>query len=106
SAELYGGSVAGAISAQADGNRITVQEKLTGINIGPLLRDFAQQDRLEGRGNLSLDVKSAGPTVEAMKKALGGTARVELKDGAIKGINIAQVLRKAKARLSGDQAQA
>jgi AsmA protein len=106
SAELYGGSVAGAISAQADGNRVTVEEKLTGINIGPLLRDFAQQDRLEGRGNLALDVKSAGPTVEAMKKALGGTARVQLKDGAIKGINIAQVLRKAKARLSGEQAEA
>lgn len=106
SAELYGGSVAGAISAQADGNRVTVQEKLTGVHIGPLLRDFAQQDRLEGRGNLALDVKSAGPTVQAIRKALGGTARVELKDGAIKGINIAQVLRKAKARLSGEQAEA
>ena len=106
SAELYGGTVAGAISAQADGNRVSVKEKLTGIDIGPLLRDFAQQDRLEGRGNLALDVTSAGPTVQAIKKALAGTARLELKDGAIKGINIGQVLRKAKARLSGEQAEA
>jgi AsmA protein len=106
SAELYGGSVAGAISAQADGNRVTVKEKLSNVNIGPLLRDFAQQDRLEGRGNLSLDVASAGPTVEAIKKALAGSARVDLKDGAIKGIDIAGVLRKAKAKLGGEQAQA
>jgi len=106
SAELYGGSVAGAITAQADGNRVTVKEKLTGISIGPLLRDFAQQDRLEGRGNLALDVAAAGATVEAMKKALSGSARVDLKDGAIKGINIAQVLRKAKARVSGEQVEA
>jgi AsmA protein len=106
SANLYGGSVAGAIAAQADGNRVTVKEKLTNINIGPLLRDFAQQDRLEGRGNLSLDVAAAGPTVEAIKKALAGSARIDLKDGAIKGINIAQVLRKAKSRLSGEQSEA
>ena len=107
SADLYGGSVAGAISAQADGNRVTVKEKLTNINIGPLLRDFAQQDRLEGRGNLALDVAAAGPTVEAIKKALAGTARIDLKDGAIKGINIAQVLRKAKSALGGgEQAEA
>jgi len=84
-----------------------VKEKLTNINIGPLLRDFAQQDRLEGRGNLSLDVAAAGPTVEAIKKALAGTARIDLKDGAIKGINIAQVLRKAKSALGGgEQAEA
>jgi AsmA protein len=106
SANLYGGSVAGAIAAQADGNRVTVKEKLTGINIGPLLRDFAQQDRLEGRGNLSLDVAAAGPTVAAIKKALAGSARIDLKDGAIKGINIAQVLRKAKSRLGGEQSEA
>jgi AsmA protein len=106
SADLYGGSVAGAIAAQADGNRVTVKEKLANVNIGPLLRDLAQQDRLEGRGNVSLDVAAAGPTVEAMKKALAGSARVELKDGAIKGINIAQVLRKAKSRLSAEQSEA
>jgi AsmA protein len=106
SADLYGGSVAGVITAQADGNRVTVKEKLTNINIGPLLRDFAQQDRLEGRGNLSLDVAAAGPTVEAIKKALAGSAAVNLKDGAIKGINIAQVLRKAKSRLGGEQSEA
>ena len=108
SADLYGGSVSGAIALQADGNRVSVKEKLTGIAIGPLLRDFAQQDRLEGKGNVALDVTSSGATVNAMKKALGGTARVDLRDGAIKGINIAQVLRKAKTALGGggEEAQA
>jgi len=106
SADLYGGSVAGALALQADGNRVTVKEKLSNVSIGPLLRDFAQQDRLEGRGNLALDVAAGGASVEAMKKALAGSARVDLRDGAIKGINIAEVLRKAKSALSGEQAQA
>lgn len=105
-ADLYGGSVAGALALQADGNRVSVKEKLANISIGPLLRDFAQQDRLEGRGNLALDIAAAGPTVDAMKKALAGNARVDLRDGAIKGIDIAGALRKAKSALGREQSQA
>jgi AsmA protein len=106
SAELYGGSVAGALALQAGSNRVSVKEKLANINIGPLLRDFAQLDRLDGRGNLSLDVATAGATVEAMKKAVDGTAHVGLRDGAIKGIDIAGALRKAKSALGREPAQA
>jgi AsmA protein len=105
SANLYEGSVSGALSAQADG-RVTVKESLTGVSVGPLLRDFAQKDILEGKGNVALDVAAAGKTVNAMKKSLAGTARVQLKDGAIKGINIAEVLRKAKTALSSQEAKA
>jgi AsmA protein len=112
SASLYEGKVTGALSLQADGNRITLKEDLTGVSIGPLIKDVAQKDMLEGRGNISLDVNAAGPTVEAMKKALAGTARVQLKDGAYKGFNLAEALRKAKAafgskeeKVAADQTQ-
>lgn len=104
SANLYEGSVSGALSAQADG-RVTVKETLNGVAIGPLLRDFAQKDTLEGKGNLSLDVAAAGKTVNAMKKSLAGNARVQLKDGAIKGINLAEVFRKAKTALAPQAAR-
>jgi AsmA protein len=103
SANLYEGKVAGALSLQANGNRIALKEDLTGISIGPLLKDVAQKDMLEGHGNIALDVNAAGPTVEAMKKALAGTARVQLKDGAYKGFNLAEALRKAKAALGGSK---
>ncbi|HEY5900528.1 MAG TPA: AsmA family protein [Burkholderiales bacterium] len=105
SANLYEGAVSGALAAQADG-RVTVKETLTGISIGPLLRDFAQKDTLEGKGNVVLDVAAAGKTVNAMKKSLGGTAKVQLRDGAIKGINLAEVFRKAKTMLSSQEAKA
>jgi AsmA protein len=106
SASLYEGKVAGALSLQADGNRITLKEDLTGVAIGPLLKDVAQKDLLEGRGNVALDVDAAGPTVEAMKKVLAGSARLQLKDGAIKGFNLAEALRKAKAALGSKSEQA
>jgi AsmA protein len=97
----------GSVSAQADGH-VAMKQTLTGVAIGPLLRDVAQKDVLEGKGNVSLDVTAAGKTVNTMKKSLGGTARVALKDGAIKGINLAEVFRRAKTALgsSDEKAQA
>ena len=105
SANLYDGSMSGAISAQADG-RVALKETMNGVNVGPLLRDAAQKDLLEGKGTVALDVNAAGKSVNAMKKALAGTARVALKDGAIKGINLAEVFRRAKTALGSADAKA
>jgi AsmA protein len=101
SADLYEGSVSGAISLQADGNRVTLKESLTKVAVGPLLKDLAEKDLLEGRGNVVLDVSTAGASVEAMKKALAGSARINLRDGAIKGFNLSEILRKARSALGG-----
>ncbi|HYD56624.1 MAG TPA: AsmA family protein, partial [Burkholderiales bacterium] len=106
SANLYEGSITGALGAQASGNRVTVKETLTGVSVGPLLRDFAQQDRLEGKGNVSLDVAGAGATVNAIKRSLDGSAKVHLKDGAVKGIDIAGLLRKVKSLGKSDEGAA
>ncbi len=106
SANLYQGSVKGTATVDANTNRIGIRQNLAGISIGPLLRDAIEQDLLEGRGNVALDVTTTGNLVTAMKKALNGTARLELKDGAIKGINLAQSLRNAKALIAGGKREA
>ena len=49
---------------------------------------------------------AAGKTVNAMKSALAGTAKVNLRDGAIKGVNIGEMLRKARSALGWQSAQA
>jgi AsmA protein len=106
SANLYEGAISGTLGLDGNANRIALKETLTNIAVGPLLRDFAQQDRLEGKGNLQLDVTAAGKTVNAMKSALAGTAKVNLRDGAIKGVNIGELLRKARSALGSQSAQA
>jgi len=58
---------------------------------------------VEGRGNVSVDVSTAGNTVSAMKKGLNGSARVALKDGALKGINLAKTFRELKAQVNMKQ---
>lgn len=106
SANLYGGTLTGALAADANGNRIQIREAVHNVGIGVLLRDALQKDILEGRGNLALDAQASGATFSALKKALAGSARIEMKDGAIKGINLADSVRNARAALGAKQAKA
>ncbi len=103
SANLYGGILAGSLALDAKGNAVTLREKLSGIDINPLMKDAVNKDLIEGHGNVALDLTTRGATVGAMKRALAGSASVLLKDGAIKGINLAQTLREAKAQFSSRQ---
>ena len=101
SANLYQGSAHGRASVNANNNQLAIKQTLSGVSIGPLLRDALKQDLLDGRGNVVLDVTATGKTVSAIKKSLSGSAALNLKDGALKGINLAQSLRNAKAMFSG-----
>ena len=74
-------------------------ETIQGVQVGPLLRDAVEQDRLEGRGNVNLDVAMTGPSVAALKKSMGGSARVELRDGAVKGINLGEAIQDVRSVL-------
>ena len=96
-ANLYDGSLAGALSVNANNNHVAVKQNLANVNINPLMKDALDKDVLEGRGNVALDVATAGTTVTAMKKGLNGAASLNLKDGAIKGINLAKTFRETKA---------
>jgi AsmA protein len=105
-AQLYKGTVAGNAHVDANSNAIAVKQELKGIEIGPLLRDAARNDTLEGRGNVNLDVTTAGATVGALKKGLNGTSSLVLRDGAIRGFDVARILRAAKALRGRDVLQA
>ena len=106
SASLYEGELSGALSLDGNANRIALKETFSNVSVGPLLRDVAHQDRLEGKGNVALDVTAAGATLNTMKRSLAGAAKVHLRDGAIKGIDIAELLRKARAAVGKQSGQA
>jgi AsmA protein len=95
-AQLYGGALAGAARLAAEGNRIGVDASLADVSIGPLMRDLLERDLLEGRGNVKLDLDTGGATVGALRRALAGSAALRLRDGSIKGINLAAKLRDAR----------
>lgn len=103
SAKLYGGGI-------ALNNRFTpgskpqyaVKTQLNALNAGPFLQDFVGKDYVNGLANLNLNVSSAGLTVGDMRKALNGDLDVKVENGAVKGFNLAQIIRKGQAALAGN----
>ena len=100
SASLYGGTIGGVISADANGNRVHIKEDIKGAAVGALLRDYARKDLLDGRGDIAFDVNAAGTTTLAIKRALAGSARIQMKEGSIKGINLNDPMRNVTSVVS------
>jgi AsmA protein len=101
SANLYQGSMAGNLRVDARATpSISFKQAMSGIQIGPLLVDAIQNDMLEGKGDLKLEITTQGASVTALKKALNGTAALNLADGAVKGIDIAGTIREVKGKLN------
>ncbi|WP_233236490.1 AsmA family protein [Bordetella sp. LUAb4] len=98
SAALYGGKLAGTLSVDAaHGNAMHARLNLNGVALGPLLVDATGRRALTGTGDVALDLKSQGADVNALKRQLSGSAQVRLRNGAVQGINVGQVLRDVKA---------
>jgi len=104
--KAWGGALDATALADARASRVAVKATATGVNVKALLKDVADKDLLEGTGRVTLDVDSAGRSVGELRSRLHGNAALQLRDGAVKGINLAQSLRKAKAALGmGDASQ-
>ena len=102
-AQLYEGSLDGTGSLKVNGNRIALKQKLTGVNIAPLLTDLTGKTAIEGRGTVIADLSTQGASLTEFKQGLAGEVGIKLRDGAIKGINLARSLRGIKATLSAAQ---
>ncbi|MCD0504934.1 AsmA family protein [Bordetella petrii] len=102
-AALYDGKLGGTMSINAaDGNQVATKMTLAGISIGPLLSDLVKQSAITGTGSLALDLKTAGSNSYALTTGLNGSMQLRLRDGAVRGINIAQTLRELKAAFTGE----
>ena len=77
---------------------------LTGVRALPLLDGLADFDRLDGRMQAKISVRSVGTSQRAIMSNMAGTAFIVFQDGAIKGLNVAQMIRSLTAStLSGWQ---
>lgn len=99
SAKLYGGTSTGNVTLDAHSTVpvLHLDESLAGIQIQPLLTDFAKLNRVSGRGNVTLDVTAHGNTTAALIGSLDGHAAVNLNNGAIQGIDLWSAINSAVA---------
>ena len=96
---LYDGAGKGrvVVNARQDTPSIAKVFQLTGLNAKPFLTDVAGFERLEGTGAIQLDVQASGKSQKALVENLDGTGAINFQDGAITGINLAQMVRNVKS---------
>lgn len=105
SANLYQGQYQGNVGLDARGKslKLSINENLKGVQAGPLLKDLTGDDTLSGVANAQVKLSGDGATVTQIKQTLSGNGQFSFTNGAIKGINIAESIRKAKAALKGQK---
>ncbi|MNQ54990.1 putative assembly protein [compost metagenome] len=103
SAGVAGGRVtaSGVLDARQQPARYQVHKRIQGVDIRPLLQTLAQNDRLEGKGDLEVQVQGTGLSEQALRSQMQGKVSLRLSDGALHGINLAEMIREARATLTG-----
>ncbi|PHX06724.1 AsmA family protein [Vibrio splendidus] len=104
---LYQGSISATAKLDARKTPATykAKKKIRGVKVQPLLIDVANNDMLEGTGNIDVNVKGKSLTPTGIKKNLVGTIVINFEDGAVNGINVAQLIRENYAKIKGEKVE-
>ncbi|MEZ9519332.1 AsmA family protein [Vibrio splendidus] len=104
---LYQGSISATakLDARKTPATYTAKKKIRGVKVQPLLVDVANNDMLEGTGNIDVNVKGKSLTPTGIKKNLVGTIVISFEDGAVNGINVAQLIRENYAKIKGEKVE-
>jgi len=102
----YGGTANGdvTIDASTASPAFELRADLAGVRALPLLKGLADFDKLDGKLQTKVSVRSSGNSQRAIMANMSGTTFAVFQDGAIKGLNVAQMIRSLTAStLSGWQ---
>lgn len=93
--DLYQGSIGmtGNFNVQKDTPTTRVDLKAADIQAGPLLKDAMEKDVIRGAMNATASLSFRGDNAMEIKKSLNGTGELTFLDGAIVGIDIAEMAR-------------
>lgn len=102
----YGGQLNGQLTVDASGDSpaYALSCDLVGVRALPLLQSAADFDKLDGKLQAKLALRSAGNSQRAIMSNLSGSVFANFQDGAIRGLNVAQMVRSlTSGTLSGWQ---
>ncbi|MGB7597268.1 MAG: AsmA family protein [Gallionella sp.] len=92
-ARMYGGALTGSISVTAQSTpQIAIKQNLVGFQMKALLSNTANAGKLEGKGDLVLDLGAEGGSIGALRKSLNGTVSLALSRGSLEGIDMRTAL--------------
>ena len=99
SAELYDGTYNGdvQIDAATDIPSISVNEKISGVNLASLAKSMFDQENITGLINGNFVLSGRGQSLSEIRQDLDGNMAFELVDGAWEGTDVWHELRAARA---------
>jgi AsmA protein len=103
-AQAYGGVVKGSLSLADRNDSVDVKSQLNfeDVDLETCLNQLFGLRRLEGKGNIAVSLEGKGDSVLGVTHTLNGTASLTGHNGAIAGLDVAQLLRRLERRpLSG-----
>jgi AsmA protein len=100
-ARLYGGTYNGDIvlDARAVQAQLSLNEHLHGTDIGALVKAAFDSTRISGRADANVAVTGVGNTDDAIKRSLNGKIDVNVKQGAVVGVDVVYELQRVNALL-------
>jgi AsmA protein len=104
-AQAFNGIAKGSVGlANANGGvAMTSRVQFVDVDLENCLAQVFGIRRLEGKGNVALNIEGWGSSVLAVTNTLSGTASLSAHNGALTGINVEQLLRRLERRpLSGN----
>jgi len=104
-AQAFGGTAKGSLGlVSTDGNAaVSSRMQFIDVDLASCLGQMFGVHKLEGRGNLALNLDGSGASVLALTSTLSGSASLTAHGGALAGVNVEQWLRRLERRpLSGN----
>jgi AsmA protein len=80
-----------------------MDEHMSGIDIAKLMKDYADSERLSGKGNLDVKLTGTGRSGDALLKTLTGNIALNLADGAVEGIDVWYAIGQAQSLIKNRQ---
>jgi len=102
--QAFGGILKGsmALATSDSGAELKSDLQFADVDLEDCLGELFQFRRLEGRGDMALNVEATGDSVLSLTRTMNGSAGLTGRDGAMVGLNVEQLLRRLERRpLSG-----
>jgi AsmA protein len=98
-AQVDGGRYSGDITFEGSGKvpSLSVDEHLSGVDMGRLLATQGRKVHLSGTGDFSVKAQGSGASTEAMLHTLTGHVEARLVDGAVEGVDLGYDLNRAES---------
>ena len=103
--DLYGGNIAGTgkLNVQKSIPVSTLNVTLENVQVGPMLQDFAQKKIIEGMLKAEVALNLQGDNGDLVKQSLTGKGDLLFLDGALIGLDLAQMARTIKSGFTLEQ---